>query len=152
MYKLLIEWLRIKLNIPYEREEFICETCEALKLENAHLREDNKFILTQLFNSSRTEEVKSTETFKPILPKRQNWHTERTRLERESLIKENNRIRDIALKAAGHTDAQTEDQKREEATNIVAPSNDILGSKKSIEELEKELSVEFPPINEEKVG
>lgn len=142
MYQLLIEWLRIKLNL--DEPIYTCESCEILKLENAHLREDNKFILTQLFKFSRTEEVKSNESFKPILPKRQNWQIEKIRLERESLLKENNRLKDIALKAAGHTDAQVEEQKREEATNIAAPSNEVIV--KSIEDLERELFVELPSI------
>lgn len=143
MYKLLIEWLRFKLNLPFEPVE--CNTCEVLKLELAQLHSQNRELLDKLINPSRIiEEVKDTTNLKPILPHRSNWQTERTRLERLDTIRNNKLIEEKALRAAGQPNARQEEQKREASQTITAPSNDILGSKKSIEELENELSVELP--------
>jgi hypothetical protein len=144
MYKLLIEWLRIKLNIPYEEPIRVCETCEVLKLELAQSHLINKDLLDKLINPSRIEESKpDTSNLKPILPHRSNWQTERMRLERLDAINNDKLLKEKALKAAGHPDSVKENQKREEATNIAAPSNEIIGNKKSIEELEKDFTVEF---------
>jgi hypothetical protein len=142
MYKLLIEWLRVKLNL--EPDLKICEGCRRLELENAHLHNEINRLLDHILNPPSNETESNTpRVFNPILPKRGNWNTERMRLERLDMEKNNKELEKKALKAAGQKDPSNEEQKREEATNITAPSI-IVGTNKTIEELENELSVELP--------
>lgn len=143
MYKLLIEWLRVKLNLP--DDSIKCESCYSLRLENSRLENQNLFLLEKLISPSRIEEVKTATEFKPIQTGTPNWHTTKTRLEREDRLKEDNRLKDKALKAAGQKDAPQENPKREEATNIAAPSN-VIRTIKSIEELEKDFTVDLPTL------
>lgn len=142
MYKLLIEWLRFKLSLP--DESIKCESCHSLRLENFYLKNQVDYLLKQLINPSRIEEVKETKEFKPIQGV-SNWHTTKTRLEREDRLKEDQRLKEKALKAAGQKDPSPAEQKREEATNIAAPSN-VIGIIKSIEELEKDFTVDLPTL------
>lgn len=150
MYKLLIEWLRLKLDIPELNESYVCETCEALKLENANLRNEVNRLLDHILNPSRTEEVKvDISNLQPILSGRKNWNTERRRLEQIDAKKNDLMLKERALKAAGQKDPSTKEQTREEATTIAAPSNnETIGRAKSIEELEKDFTIEFP-INDD---
>lgn len=150
MYKLFIEWLRVKLNIP--DESIKCEACEVLKLENAQLHNEINRLLDYILKSNIEEVDKTPREFKPILPRRANWQTERQRLEREDAIKENNRLKELALKAAGQPDARGKAQPEDKATTITAPSDNVLGGTKTIEQLEKEFEVELPAIENEKVN
>lgn len=143
MYKLFIEWLRIKLDLPELNDEYVCESCEILKLENAHLHNEVNRLLDHILNPKIEEVDKTPREFKPIQSGRKNWNLERIRLEREDAIKNDTRLKENALKAAGQKDPSAKEEKREEATNITAPSN-IIGVNKTIEELENELSVELP--------
>lgn len=149
MYKLLIEWLRYKLGLP--DVSIKCETCEVLKLENANLRNEVRELLNHILNPKVESEQPRETNLKPILPNRSNWNSERMRLEREDAARNNELLKEKALKAAGQKDPPKEEQNREEATTITAPSV-VLGVSKTIEELEKEFEVELPVIQDKVVG
>lgn len=151
MYRLMIEWLRLKLNVPDLQSK--CESCDALRLENASLRNEVNRLLDYILEPKvELKESVNTSELKPILPRRSNWQSERMRLERLDVIKNNELLKEKALKAAGQPNARGVAESSETATTIKAPSN-IVGTNKSIEELEKDFTVDLPILvnDDEKV-
>lgn len=140
----MIEWLRLKLNVPDLQSK--CESCDALKLENASLRNEVNRLLDYILEP-KIEKIESAQTseLKPILPRRMNFQTERMRLEKLDAAKNNELLKEKALKAAGQPNARGVAEFSETATTIKASSN-IVGINKSIEDLEKDFTVELPTL------
>lgn len=121
----LLNWLREYKQIKAEYR--ICESCETLKMELSHLRQDNERLLNAVLSKPIIEEtVSKAEDLVPIQPRVVPWRVRQQMLEAEDRDKAK-KMRDNPI-----------NQNTEIKTNIVPGSQTTT---QSISDLEDELGV-----------